>query len=104
LRRGRPYGLRTIVSIVLFPHLPLRSQARVGEWLLAPLDRFDQEEPLDDRRRVLDGLLDLYNLADSSPCRHGAVVRRAHERGCAPAPSIEVRSSATVHSPGQVPR
>jgi hypothetical protein len=37
-----------------------------------PRDRLDQEELLHDRRRVLDRLLDLYNLADSSPRRHGA--------------------------------
>lgn len=61
-----------MLSILLFPHLPLRSATAVGDWKLAPIGELDQHPVRDDRREVVMGLLRLYGLPESDG-RFGAV-------------------------------
>jgi hypothetical protein len=61
-----------MLSILLFPHLPLRSVTEVGTWVLAPIGALGEHPVLDDRRDVVSGLLSLYALPESLG-RFGAV-------------------------------
>src|SRR4051794_141874 len=68
-----------MLSIALFPHLPLRSVTAVGEWVLVPVGELGEHRVVDDRREVVDGLLDLYGLPDRDG-RFGAVAYRKDGR------------------------